>query len=77
VNEKLELLKLWALGLGIPFSVFENKRFLFAFGDNDPVDSLRAVQRAIEEHYEPEWLEANRNITSPRNQLEFITLMRD
>lgn len=77
---KLTMLKLWAEGLGIPASVFETDRFKGAFEDNDAVDSLRAVHRAIDDGVGntewQEWGEANRNARDPRHQLEFLSIMR-
>jgi hypothetical protein len=46
---KLETLKLWAASLGIPLEVFDTDRFKFSFADDDPIDCLRAVQRAADD----------------------------
>ena len=78
--DKLFTLQLWAAGLGIPIAVFDTERFKSAFRDNDPVDSLRAVQRAVDDGIgNPEfrdWREARRNAYEPRHSLDFISIMR-
>ena len=78
---KLFTLQLWATGLGIPIAVFDTDRFKFAFKDNDAIDSLRAVQRAVDDGVGMEgwnadrWNEAITNVHNPKHGLEFISIM--
>jgi len=79
--KKLDLLKLWALGLGIPLFVFEDERVKRSIEANDPHGCISDMGRALYEK-RPEELksvnlnEAFTNLDNPLYRLEFCSLMR-
>ena len=76
---KLELIRLWMLGLGIPLSLLENKRVKLELDQKriDGVGLLTAFQNGIYDVQETDIKEACKNLNNPRYQLELITLVNN
>ena len=66
-------MKLWCLSVGISPTIFTEPRVKFALDDSDPVDTLRAIQRC---HTSYPSGDGGPFVLGPREQLEFLQLMR-